>query len=317
VKHASSFPIELLYPDPYLTPIIHMSPFSGKLDSVIPACALDEHELLKEISNELLGKELYGLVTVNGREAIALALENIVTGPEFLISIITPSNSGYVSSCVTNEINKRCSYAYGYSEKVDAYFLIHEFGQRLQPPQAVIDSGKPIIEDCAYALVHPSLGGTYGSIGDYIIYSLPKAFEMQYGGLLFSKDVRIQNAPRKTSPNPYVIGKLHHYFLDLRILNAQRFEVYRRMQAMARAYGCKEAWEYNGAGLPHAFMVQMPKEIDVNKIKTHMNKYGIESSVFYGGGAYFLPCHQNLNEWEIEYMFCHISNALRTFGEVS
>jgi len=44
-----------------------------------------------------------------------------------------------------------------------------------------------------------------------------------------------------------------------------------------------------------------------------MNEIGVESSIFYGSSAYFIPCHQNLNAWEIEYMFYHMASATKKF----
>jgi|GEM_PF-7004037 hypothetical protein len=312
-----SMPVHILHPDPYLAPVIHMSPFSGKLDMEIYPCEMSEHEIINFTSDALFGEQLNGLVTVNGREAIARTLEAIVTSPDFRISILTPSGSGYVSGCVTTEISKRCEYVYGEAADVDAYFMIHEFGRPMQPSAQVVNSGKPIIEDCAYACVTPDFRGGYGVVGDYIIYSLPKAFEMQYGGMLFIKDKSSTEVRRSSEPHPYLLSRLRLFIERLQQLNQQRLDVYHRMQSVAGNYGFEEVLAYDGKGLPHAFMVRMYEDVDADRVKTYINRQGIESSFFYGGGAYFLPCHQNLTRAEIEYMFYHLRYILDQDKELS
>lgn len=303
-----SLPTEILHPDPFLVPIIHMSPFSGKLNVEPLYNNYLEREVLDFVSDQLFGERLDGLITVNGREAISLALDAIVDGPDFLISILAPSGSGYVSSCVTKEISKKCRFVYGEVANADAYFIIHEFGRLMQPSLRVLNSGKPIIEDCAYAFVAPCLGGGYGVVGDYIIYSLPKAFEMQYGGILYSRKNVLNGLSRLSEPKALILSSLLNSAEKLRQFNEQRLNVYRHMQIIAEKYSLEEVLVHDGNGVPHAFMVRLNEDIDldVEHLKLYMNRQGIESSVFYGGQAYFLPCHQNLTDAEIEYIFYHL-----------
>ena len=47
----------------------------------------------------------------------------------------------------------------------------------------------------------------------------------------------------------------------------------------------------------------MTESINLNDMKNFINSNGIESSVFYGENAYFVPCHQNLKKQDIEYIF--------------
>ena len=278
MSYYEDMPFALLETDPFLRPIIHMSPFTGKMDGSIKKYHEDSSGLICDFSNIVVGKNLSGVITANGREAISAAMLSLGVTSDCLISILAPSNCGYVSGCVTTEISKFCKYIYGFSEKADAYFVIHEFGRRMSLPEIVINSSKPIIEDCAYALVHQSFGGEYGKVGDYIIYSL---------------------------------GNLYQLTRHLKDLNVRRLEIYRRMQDAALFYGFEEAFVYDGKGLPHAFLVKLVEGIDVEQVKTYMNQKGVESSIFYGGGAYFLPCHYNLNDWEINYIFYHLNYSFQ------
>jgi hypothetical protein len=42
---------------------------------------------------------------------------------------------------------------------------------------------------------------------------------------------------------------------------------------------------------------------DLNHLKLYLEKQGIQNSVFYGEDAFFIPCHQNLKQEDVHYMF--------------
>lgn len=304
-KRLPNLPAEILNPDKYLTPIIHMSPFLGRLDASVISCDLGESDIISYSSDILFEKKLPGMITISGRAAIGLALDAIVTSPNFLVSILTPSNSGYVSGCVTAEISKRCKYVFGEDKNADAYFIIHEFGRHMQPSFKVLNSGKPIIEDCAYACVASSFSPEFGRIGNYIIYSLPKAFEIQYGGMLFVRNRELPQSPDISKSSTYLLSRLIGFMKNLHQFNRKRLDVYFKMQELARIYGFKEVLKYNGIGVPHSFIIQANEKINSQHLKIVLNDKGIESSFFFGNDAYFLPCHYNLSTEEIEYMFYH------------
>jgi hypothetical protein len=313
VKKLIHIPTKILHPDPYLTPAIHMSPFSGKMGNENFINNLDninDIEVLDRCSQTLFGKKLNGIITTNGREAISFSLDQIVNKPNFTIGILTTSGSGYVSSCVIKEIQKKkCNHIFGENSKVDAYFIIHDFGRYMKIPNKVINSGKPIIEDCAWALVDNNFFNSFGKVGDYIIYSLSKSFEMQYGGLLFAKNNNTLNIKKSIKTDFYILNKLNYSISNLKIFNQQRLDNYYKMKSISESYGFEEAYKYyEGEGVPHSFMVKIDKKNQYNQqIKSYMNRLGIESSFFYGGGAYFLPCHQNLSDLEIQYIFYHFN----------
>lgn len=312
MKYKINIPENILYPDKYLIPSIRMSPFLGKIDMRGLSSNLNENAITKKMSEALHRENLYGLITESGREAISLALNAVIKNKNFKVSIITPSNSGYVSSCVTSEIEKYCSYVVGENLSADIFFYIHEFGRCLQPTKDVINTGKPVIEDCAYGLVDKKFNGNYGNFGDYVVYSLPKAFDIQYGGVLFAKTDKFTKQRRKNDPHPYLLEKLESNLNYLEKINLKRLKNYMSMQVICKQFGLEEIHAYDGRGIPHAFIVKIKSKNDQNKIKNYMNKYGIESSVFYGNNAYFVPCHQNLSQSEIEYIFYHLN---RSFDE--
>jgi hypothetical protein len=311
----SYLPKELLIPDITLRPVIHMSPFSGKFDFHANGHIPQEADLLNRISTQLFGQPKDGRLTKNGRHALSLALQSTVRNEAFVVSIITPSGSGYVSACVTAEINKYCKWVFGYEPKADIYLLIHEFGRKALLPEQAVKSRKPVIEDCAYALVDPLSSSSYGVQGHYIIFSLSKALPIQYGGLFFVNGVPLKENLSSTyllsdSGRNYLQQILTAYFQELSQANQARLHTYRLMQQISKDYRLNEAYPAKEGELPHAFLVEISSELDASSIKIHMNLAGIESGIFEGGNAYFLPCHQNMNMAEIEYIFYHLCEAI-------
>ena len=49
--------------------------------------------------------------------------------------------------------------------------------------------------------------------------------------------------------------------------------------------------------------------LDLNKLKIFMQRNGVECSVFYGENSFFLPVHQNLKQFDLDY----ITNLIKYF----
>jgi hypothetical protein len=49
-------------------------------------------------------------------------------------------------------------------------------------------------------------------------------------------------------------------------------------------------------------MFKVPSEkIDLSMLKSHFYANGIQCSVFYGERTFFIPCHQHLEETDLDY----------------
>lgn len=307
-KH--EIPRELLNPDKYLIPSIHLSPFNGQISYCNNTTKIDISTLMDKASESLFNEKKWGTITKSGRHAISLALEAADVKKNDLLSIITTSNCGYVSACVTEQISKHCQYQFGYNQNADIFFLIHEFGRQAKLPAEMKKKSSIVIEDCAYALTHKNFKNGFGSNSDYQIFSLTKAFNMQYGGLIFGPKDQI-NKIGKEYTSPYLEFYLEKNMSVLERLNKKRLAIYKKMQSVSKSYGFEEILKATSHEVPSAFLIKIEPDVNHNFIKSYMNSHGIESSVFYGGAGYFLPCHQNLTPWHIDYIFYHMQIALK------
>ena len=54
--------------------------------------------------------------------------------------------------------------------------------------------------------------------------------------------------------------------------------------------------------IPGVFLFKWEDNIDYNSLKIFMQNNGVESSVFYGKSAFYIPVHQQLDMFHLDYM---------------
>ena len=157
----------VLNPDEYLLPSFLISPFSSK--------NIEENIKLKnsKIAQNYLKKRFkkhHLTYTISGKEAIKIVINQLNLNKEDCISIFTTSENFYISSCVTNEIEKICSWSRKIEKNTKAIFINHEFGFYYPNIENLKKYNLPIIEDFAH-----SFFTNENKIieGDFAIYSFP------------------------------------------------------------------------------------------------------------------------------------------------
>lgn len=304
-------PKRLLETDIYLKPSIRMAPFYGKLIYENSKDKYSQKEVIETLSSRLFNKDFKGLITSNARESISLILDKIVNKDKYLICIITSSSCGYVSSCVTDTIKKKCKYTINYTPNADAYFIVHEFGRHVNIPEYNIDDSKIIIEDCAYAFVDKTSKYNIGKYSNYVIFSLSKAFGVQYGGLLFhDTNKKINGSCLQPLEVNYLTSYLKSNIRTIKKNNYKRESIYNALLKSFKKYNIYDAYRPKKYETPYAFFVDLKNKTCNKNMKVYLNSVGIESSFFYGGNAYFLPCHHLMTQYEIEYITYHVNKVM-------
>jgi hypothetical protein len=299
---------ELLFPPDHLKPKLHLSPFdTGFLERNRLIVEADPEDATPDWAPLFGGAGDAFLPTPSGRAAIAAALDELALAPEDEVLILTTSGSPYVSRCVTEEIERVCRWTRRIGPKVRCAFVIHEFGWPAALPDEVRRSGLPIIEDCAYAL---GAGGV-GELGDYAVYSFSKAFPVQFGGLLRSRRPLARARNRLTADGARCLFRLlRHYLPGLGASLARRRQLYRRYEAFFHELGLPARFALAAEAAPHAYLVRLEPEALALRVKHWMDRAGVESSVFFGGGGYYLPNHHNLGEAGVDYICGNFARAL-------
>ena len=142
-----------------------------------------------------------------GRAALYAALSSYNLNRDDIVTILTTSDNFYISKCVTKEVDKICQWNREVTDKTKVIIFNHEFGFPCRDMKEVAGYGLPIIEDCAHTFYDKD--PVIGKYSDFVVYSLPKAFPMQMGGLLkMNKQLEVSSDPEVEN---YVLNNLSRH----------------------------------------------------------------------------------------------------------
>ncbi|GIU12382.1 hypothetical protein TUM4261_25460 [Shewanella sp. c952] len=292
----------ILNPDFFMIPSYRISPFSTrdiKFNADIPKSK-------DELDTKILEKHGVGwnfLMTSGGRSAINVALTDLALEHDDIITILTPSNNNYVSGCVTKEIETFCKWNRVVNKETKAIFIVHEFGKLYENIDELSVYNLPIIEDYAHSF------DSYDKRtvkGDYLIYSLPKFFPIQYGGFVLSKnklpkahDILNENS------NQYLRTVLNYYWDYIGEFSSLRKRNFKRLAELFSNVGFFPRFNYSENETPSVFMFKNNEceELKLDLLKNEMQAMGIESSIFYGEQSFFIPVNHTLDYVDMQYIY--------------
>lgn len=279
---------------------------STELIPPISIAPLDRHHFISDsmdstpkVDNYL--KNRFGSnyhICLKAREALTIVLKELDLKRDDVVTIFTTTGSLYISGCVTRTIEKVCKWSREITSNTRVILVNHEFGYAYPDVSRLKMYGLPIIEDCAHSFFtdHSDIG----QVGDYVIYSLPKAFSIQLGGILVSK----HPISYKTSGvlSKYVKSALESQVDYIEDIVSRRLLNYHSYLEELKGIGVSSFFELKDGDVPGVFIFKIDQPIDLVRLKAFMNENGVDSSVFYGQEAFFVPVHQNLTSCEISYI---------------
>jgi DegT/DnrJ/EryC1/StrS aminotransferase family protein len=295
----------IINPDPYNCPVFRISPFRT-------ADVAQNHDFADGSDATTYFNKRFGennwQYTYNGREAINLALQSYGLRKDDLVTVVTTSQNFYISSCVTNEIELFCRWNREILPETKVIFVNHEFGFPYPEMEKLVATGLPIIEDCCTTFFSQDANREIGRYGDFSLYSFPKFFPLQIGGLLVSNaDKALVTSKLLDAPQiKYIENVLSYYLPTVTDLLEKRKENYEYAISLFSKFGFTARFNSNNDIVPSALLLNNNAIVkDLNTLKNFLYVQGIQNSVFYGEDAFFIPSHQNLEQHDIEYFaFC-------------
>ena len=293
-------------PDPYLLPCYRISPFRTR--DLHTNNEFPESVVIDDYFNGRFTKRNHRY-TNDGRHAINLALQHYQLQPDDVVTIFTSSGNFYISSCVTKEIEKFCRWSREIEPNTKLLFVNHEFGY---PYPAMAELKKyqlPIIEDCCHSFFSTDTENSIGTTGDFAIYSFPKMFPIQVGGLLTAKtNISIGEDESFDETKLYYIKNVLSYYITQKdAIISKRIENYHYLQQALNKNNFEERFEFLEAVVPGVFMFKVKSgNIHLPVLKDYLYAHGIQCSVFYGEQAFFIPVHQNLEKADLDYFIAVI-----------
>lgn len=300
----------VLHPDPFLLPAYRISPFQTQ--HLAQNAAMETSSFATAYFNQRFGKNQWHY-TLNGREAIQLALQHYKLQPTDIVTILTTSENFYISSCVTKTIETFCQWNRTLTADTKLILVNHEFGYPHPEMEQLKATGLPIIEDCCTTFFSQDIQNRVGQYGDFSTYSFPKFFPIQIGGLLvakkeFSMPITTRLSAVETQYIEQVMSK--HLSQTAQLLD-QRKANFEYAVRQFQSLGFSLRFPENAQVVPSALLLNNHQQIeDLPSLKNFLAQHGIQSSVFYGEDAFFIPCHQNLNRADIDY-FVQVITAFK------
>lgn len=288
-------------PDPFLLPSYRISPFRTA-DISFNISLPDDETVTDYFKWRFKGSEYY--YTYNGRDALHLALSYYKLNKDDIVTILTTTGNKYISNCVTGTIEKFCTWSRKIESKTRVILINHEFGYPFEELKLIKQNGIPIIEDRAHSFFLSEEFFEAGTTGDFVIYSFPKMFPLQVGGLLvknaYFNEIRKSKIDKQTLR--YIKNVLsYHLKIKDEIIN-ERLNNYDILRTKLRMIGLSERFTSDNRIVPGVFMFRMNNmNTDLQELKNYLNSHGIQSSVFYGEESFFVPVNQSLNEKDLEY----------------
>jgi hypothetical protein len=294
----------ILDPDPYSLPSYRIGPF--RTADLSKNHCLPVSDLIEAYFNERFGDNSF-IYTFNGRKAINIALSYYNLRKDDVVSILTTSGNYYISSCVTREIERFCRWNREIVPETKVIFINHEFGYPYKDLQKLTGLNLPVIEDCAASFFSNDKNCTIGRTGDFAIYSFPKMFPIQIGGLLvYNQKNIILDKEHKLQDNllRYIKNVLSHYIKIEKEIVKQRILNYFHLKSKFDTLNLPERFSMETGSIPGVFMFRTDNyQIDLPELKKHFWAHGVQCSVFYGEKAFFIPVHQALSEHDMDYFY--------------
>lgn len=285
----------ILTDDEFMKPSYRISPFSTSCiakNCSFPPASKD----YQYFSNKHPG--YYQQYLIKARHGITDALINLRLSEKDIVTVLTTTGNLYISGCVTKAIEAVCKWNREISEATKAIVVVHEFGTVYPTMDTLYQLGIPVIEDFAHSFNSTS---AYSGQSDYIIYSFPKYFPIQYGGIILSRNEFTARPMIDEVQEDYLKRVISAHVDHIAEYAEKRWKNYNYLLKQFAAYSCSPRFTFTSQETPSVFMFCPPEEVDLIALKKFMQTHGIECSVFYGEQAFFIPLHDKLQKPDLDY----------------
>ena len=291
----------IINPDSRLLPVYRISPFDNN-DIFINRKLEDSFDFESYFSRRF---ENYNwCYTLTGRDAIKLALQDCQLHHDDVVTILTTTGNFYISGCVTGQIEKICRWNREITGKTKVILVNHEFGFPYEDLRELKKFGLPIIEDCAHSFCSQNEENSVGTVGDYLVFSLPKYFPIQIGGI-FGSCKRIADESMELFPQDfrYIRKVLGKHTPSIKQFAAQRVQNYNYFKELFSRGNYLPRFDIRSHHVPGVFMFNLHSSQNGQGLKDHLWKNGIESSAFYKENAIYIPVHHKLRHEDMDFIY--------------
>lgn len=295
-----------IYNPPRILPQIGLAAYTN-FQEPVPNDAKNVEQLIKEF----FGKEF--TLLPDGRTAIHCILTKLSLSKNDIVTIITSFNTPYVAKDVTDKIRMFCKYSRRITKKTKIIYVIHEWGFPVENIEELreyaIKNNIILIEDCAHSITTTVNNKRIGTFGDYAIYSFPKVFPCQYGGMLLgisASDEEQKNLGIFDYEKREIVKKTLSRDLEkISDYATRRIRNYLYLDNGFRKIGFSPFRELPEGTIPHAYILNTDTPY---KLAERLKLFGITVGVYHQSNAILVPVHQNLNDDDLDYILAVIKS---------
>lgn len=297
--------------DQFLQPTYRISPFTTR--DIAKNIEITNSECIDTKLKDYFTGRKYTF-TSSGRDALNKALKRYHLSEDDVVSILTTTGNLYISSCVTREIEKFCKWSREITDRTRIILVNHEFGFPYENLTELAKLGIPIIEDCAHSFASQNREFSVGNIGDYVIYSLPKFFPIQFGGILVNNKNESIKSDLNSCAEEYLEKIVNYYIPSINQIKDTRRQNYEYLVQKSKKLKVTQRLDLKENYCPGAYMFKL-EEYNLSNLKIFMQSHGVESSVFYGEDSFFIPVNQSLKKVDLDYFILLIEKFMFESGD--
>lgn len=299
----------IIFNPPRLAPQIKLEPYYNGFVKINGNNSYEEE--LPNLLNKYFGNRY--TILPDGRTAIYALLRKIGLRKNDVVTILTTFGTPYVARDVTDIIQYICKHSRKIEQNTKVLYLIHEWGFSIQNIKEIIETAREkkiqIVEDCAHSLTSSINGQRIGTFGDYSIYSLPKIFPCQYGGVLTGMTIDDKDQTEikvldvmKREKALETLGRDLKHSEDYAMSRRQNF-LY--LQQGFEKFGFVPFTQLPENVIPHALILKINAPYKIVRL---LRKFGVEAGVYHKSNAILLPVHQNLSKDTLDYILAIVKS---------
>ena len=257
------------------------------------------------------------IVTAGGRQALDHILRRLRLHQrdEVWIATTLGDRDLHVSPCVTATAARYCRFAFRPGPRTAAALVIHDYGVPHPELTAMRDRclrhGWPLIEDAAHAFASTdSTGRRLGEDADFALFSLPKFFPLESGGLVMGLPPSAEGvADGAAAARLARLLPLTYAIAQLRRRNWQLLD------DLFSQLGLRSALPLTAGAVPSLYLLQTTQQFSTLR---RLRGVGVETGPDAHCNRLMLPCHQCLGPDDIHRIVAAVANdaSTATAGEL-
>lgn len=236
-----------------------------------------------------------------------LAAENCKTKKNKVVFYFSLGDDYEKSERFLEHLDKNFSIGDEINKETAAVVVSHEYGFPLLKINEIrnkCDQYKiPLVEDCS-ALWE---SGAAGEFGDYVLFSFPNVFPMQFGALLVGKKFDSKyiwdNFACYDETKESIVKKQLATLLELNNIKNNYETRLNNFKYLSSALGRHRVFLFPKDGVvPNVFLFKTTDKKRALEIVAYVSKFGVECFQLNNSNVIALPSHQNLDSAQLEYM---------------